>query len=190
MKKRWAERRYIQNPGGWCCVEQPTIKVVHSHTHFRIQIIYLNKLCFVRIIRRQNTIPPFFYDSNPSWPLINRLKYFQIRFRFCRDIQILKKLRSVHPTVESDSAVCITPWSQTPRCASYHGVKLPGVHRTARSQVTNFSKNSAVCIPMRSQALRCASHRRVKPCGVHHTVESTTPNFSKNSTVCIRVECG
>ena len=29
----------------------------------------------------------FFYDSNPSGPLINRLKYFRIRFRFRRDIR-------------------------------------------------------------------------------------------------------
>ena len=49
----------------------------------------------------------FFHDSNPSRPLINRLKYFRILFRFRRDIRILKKLRGVHPTAESDSAVCI-----------------------------------------------------------------------------------
>ena len=29
-----------------------------------------------------------FHDSNPSEPLINRLKYFHIRFLFCQDIQI------------------------------------------------------------------------------------------------------
>ena len=28
----------------------------------------------------------FFHDSNPSGPLINRIKYFPIRFRFRRDI--------------------------------------------------------------------------------------------------------
>ena len=27
--------------------------------------------------------PVFFHDPNPSWPLINRLKYFRIRFQFC-----------------------------------------------------------------------------------------------------------
>ena len=32
-----------------------------------------------------------FQDSNPSVHLINRLKYFLIRFRFCRDILIFKK---------------------------------------------------------------------------------------------------
>ena len=31
--------------------------------------------------------PPVFHYSNPSEPLINRLKYFRIRFRFRRDIQ-------------------------------------------------------------------------------------------------------
>ena len=29
----------------------------------------------------------FFHDSKLSGPLINRIKYFRIRFRFCRDIQ-------------------------------------------------------------------------------------------------------
>ena len=79
----------------------------------------------------------FFHDSNPSRPLINRLKCFRIWFPFCQDILIFKKLRSVHPIAESDSAVCITPWShenqvskKTPRCASHCGVRLCGVHHT------------------------------------------------------------
>ena len=42
--------------------------------------------------------PPVFHDSNPSRPLINRLKNFRIRFRFHRDIWIFKKLRGVHPS--------------------------------------------------------------------------------------------
>ena len=126
----------------------------------------------------------FFHDSNPSGPLINRLKYFQIRFRFRRDIQILKKLRIVHPTVESDSAVCvytvesdstvcITLRSQAPRCASHPRVKwwtvlkkLRGVHLTAESSF-------AECIISQS-----ASYREVWIHGVHHTEES-------DSTVCI-----
>ena len=43
----------------------------------------------------------YFHDSTPSGPLINRLKYFRIRFRFRRDIQIFKKLSGVHHTAES-----------------------------------------------------------------------------------------
>ena len=93
----------------------------------------------------------FFHDSNPSTPLINRLKYFQILFRFHRDIQIFKKLRCVHPTAESDSVVCIIPRSQTPRFASLRGVKLRSVHPSAES-------SSAVCIALLSRALQCASH--------------------------------
>ena len=31
--------------------------------------------------------PPFFNDSNPFGPLINRLKYFRMRFRFRRDFR-------------------------------------------------------------------------------------------------------
>ena len=48
----------------------------------------------------------FFHDSNPSRPLINRLKYFRIRFRFRRDIRSQSSKKS------------------TPRCASHHGVKI------------------------------------------------------------------
>ena len=96
----------------------------------------------------------FFHDLNPSRPLINRLKYFPIRFQFCQDIQVLKKLSRMHPTLESSSAMCITPRSQT-----------PGGHPPAES-------SSAVCIPPRSHTLRCASHRGIVLCGVHPTAES------------------
>ena len=61
------------------------------------------------------------------------------------------RLRGVHHPAESDSAVCIIPRSQTPRCASHCGVmktkhlkELSGVHPTAES-------DSAVCIIPRSQ---------------------------------------
>ena len=103
----------------------------------------------------------FFHDSNPSGPLINRLKYFRIRFRFRRDIKILKKLCSVHPTAESDSTECIILLSQTPWCASYRGVRLRGVHHTVESWKQGIWKNSAVCIPLQSQNPWCASYRRV-----------------------------
>ena len=62
-----------------------------------------------------------FHDSNPSRPLINRLKYFRILFQFHWDIQTFKELHDVHPTVESDSTVSIPLQSQAPQCASYHG---------------------------------------------------------------------
>ena len=107
----------------------------------------------------------FFHDSNPSRPLMNRLKCFGIRFWFPRDIQIFKKLCSVHPTAVSSSKV--------PRCASHRGVKwskvflkLCGVHL------------SVVCIPLRSWALRCASYHRVWLRSMHHTAESITYQLS------------
>ena len=96
----------------------------------------------------------FFHDSNPSGPLIKRVKYFRIRFQFSRDIQIFKKLCSVHHTVESSSVVCIIPWSLTLRCASYRGVKLCGVHHT-------LEFDSALCIILQSQTQRCSSHQVV-----------------------------
>ena len=39
----------------------------------------------------------------------------------------------MHLTAESDSAVCITPLSQTLQCASHRRVRLRGVHHTAES---------------------------------------------------------
>ena len=50
--------------------------------------------------------PPFFHDSNPSRPLMNRLKYSRIRFRFRRDIQS-QSLKNL-----------------TPRGAAHCGVKI------------------------------------------------------------------
>ena len=96
-----------------------------------------------------------FQDSNPSVHLINRLKYFLIRFRFCRDILIFKKLH-----------VCIIPRSQTPGCASYHGVSPQ-----LGFMNTKYLKNSTVCIH-----------------GVH-TAESDSevciPPWESTSKVCI-----
>ena len=70
----------------------------------------------------QDFQPTFFHDSNPSRPLINRLIYFRIRFRFRRDIRIFKKLRrrlrGLHHIAESCSAVCIPLRSQALQCAT------------------------------------------------------------------------
>ena len=97
------------------------------------------------------TTSSFFHDSNQSGPLINRLKYFRNRFRFCRDIRIFKKLCFVHPTSESDSAVCNIPGSQAPQCA-YSAMCI-----TPRNEVMNSSSKTP-----RSQTPRCASHCGVK----------------------------
>ena len=75
----------------------------------------------------------FFHDSNPSRPLIYRLKYFQILFQLRRDIQIFKKFRSVHHTAESSSAVCIPPLSQAPPCASHCRVKMHTAESKSKS---------------------------------------------------------
>ena len=93
----------------------------------------------------------FSHDWNPSGPLINRLKYFRIRFPFRRDIQLFKKLCGVHHTKESSSTVCVKKkylknstvciilWSQTPRCPSYHGVRFRGVMHTVKSVTCQMS---------------------------------------------------
>ena len=100
-----------------------------------------------------------FHDSNPSRPLMNRLKYFQIRFQFRWDIWIYKKLHNLDHTVESDSAVCITLRSHekkvskiTLRCASHRGVRLRGVHPFTES-------SSTVCItPPSHKLVKCLFH--------------------------------
>ena len=104
-----------------------------------------------------------FHDSNPSGPLINRLKYFHIIFLLRTNIQIFMKLHGVHPTAESIPTVCIIPQSRVfqilkkknPPCAPHRRVNLRGVHPTAETI-------SAVCIIPGRQSLRCASYRRVK----------------------------
>ena len=78
----------------------------------------------------------FFHDSNPSGPLIKRLKHFRILFRIRRDIWIFKKLHGVHHTVDSDSTVCIK--SQDPRCASHRGVWLHDVQCASWPRVSNL----------------------------------------------------
>ena len=94
------------------------------------------------------------------------------------DIWIFKKLHSVHPTMGSDSGVCIMMWSHDSSCASYRGVRLRCVQHTA-------GLDSVVCITPQRQdnkisqkTQQCASHCRVRLRGMHHTEES-------NSTVCI-----
>ena len=140
--------------------------------------------------------PPFFFhDSNTSKPLINRLKYFRIRFRFCQDIRILKKLhgvqcashrgvrrRGVHRPAESDSPLCIILRShenkaseKTLQCASSRGNRLRGVHHTAESWKQSIWKNSAVCIPPRSRTHRCASYRG--QCASYHRVSNLPSVF-------------
>ena len=107
--------------------------------------------------------PPFCHDSNPSRPLMNSLKYFRIRFLFCRDTrsQSLK--------------------ISTPQCAWHRGVKILGlVNPLFILQIFSFmidvftpqiyfswlfllklpftiNSDSGVC----SLTLRCDAHRSV-----------------------------
>ena len=55
------------------------------------------------------------------------------------------KLRGVHHTAESSSAVCITPRSPTLRCALHRGVKLRGVHHTEEVNCTLNIQNWNLC---------------------------------------------
>ena len=114
----------------------------------------------------------FFSLFEPIWAPDKQAKIFlnwvSISRRYSNFLKALQcashrgvRLRGVHHSAESDSAVCITLRSQAPRCASHCRVKLRGVHHTAESSDEEFSKSSAVCIILRSQAPRCASHRGV-----------------------------
>ena len=109
----------------------------------------------------QDFYSPFLF-MNPIRPLTSSLKYFRIRFQFCWNIPIFKKLCSVHPTAESSSKVCITPQSQmvkiswkTLLCVYHCWVELRSVFFTADT-------SSAVCITPQSQAPWCASQSGVK----------------------------
>ena len=106
----------------------------------------------------------FFHAWNQSRPLMNRIKYFRIRFQFHQDVPIFKKLCSVHHTAESSSEVCTMSRSQALWRKSHRRVKLHGVHLTA------------------GQTLQCASLLGVELCGVHHTAES-------DSAVSITPQC-
>ena len=98
-------------------------------------------------------------------------------------------------------AVCIRPQSQALWCASHRGVKLHGVllprsrlrgvHHTANSSASNFSKIFEVCILPRNQAPQCAPYCGVKLQGVHkcashrrvklHTAELLLKDSQENS---------
>ena len=82
-----------------------------------------------------------------------------------------KKLRGVHHTVKSDSAVCILPWSRTPQYAFYYGVGLHSMHSTMES-------DSAVCIPPWSRTTQYAFNHGVGLRSMQSTMES-------DSAVCI-----
>ena len=54
-----------------------------------------------------------FHESKPSGTLINRLKWFSVKIRFCEDIREI-----------SDSAQCKPTQSWTPRRLTLRGVEL------------------------------------------------------------------
>ena len=114
--------------------------------------------------------PPFFNDSNPFGPLINRLKYFRMRFRFRRDFRSQSQphagkvfdlslrcvahrwnhLCFVLHTAEIVSVVCCTSLRSYPRYIAHHG---------------DFFRN---LMPLTS---RCVAHLGDCLCGVLHTSE-------------------
>ena len=109
--------------------------------------IHTNWYCKSQIVQETFLLPKFF----------EKMKWKDVASTKTRKTDIFRSvwLCSVHPTVESSSAVCITPRSQgqqisqkTLQCASHRGVRLPGVLPTGES-------DSAVCIIPRSQNAHC-----------------------------------
>ena len=97
----------------------------------------------------------FFHDLNPFGSMINKLKYFRIWFRFCRDIQS-QNSKNFTPQCASHSRVrlcgdvlCIILRSQTPWCASYCRVRLHDLHPATESvtyQVCALIQNFTIVI--------------------------------------------
>ena len=89
-------------------------------------------------------LPLFFHDLNTARTLMNMLKYFRIRVSTSpKFIRIFKKLRGVHPTVESfvkkNSAVCITEepeWHSVTR--TYCSIKKNKVFASRTIKVGGF----------------------------------------------------
>ena len=65
---------------------------------------------------------------------------FYIFFIFRLDIEIFKKLRGVHPTIESTSAVCITLWSQT----AHRGVRIYELDEYLNEYLSKSKLNSKI----------------------------------------------
>ena len=104
----------------------------------------------------------FFHDTNPSEPLINRLKYFWIRFCFSWDIESQSCLCGVQLTAEIISAVCCTPLRWYPRYVAHCWDDLLSVKHTAEMI-------SALCNISQRLSSWCATYRGDDPRGVWHT---------------------
>ena len=139
-----------------------------------------------------------FHDSNRSWPLINRLKYFRIGFWFRRDFEFSKnsivcippRSLTLHHTAESItyqvsvlicsftnafSLWCLKIFIQHWYCKSQI---VQGIFFTSKVFLKNEVERWSKYENMKnwhfriSLTPRCAWHRRVNFCGVLPTAES------------------
>ena len=150
----------------------------------------------------------YFHDSNPSGPLINRVKYFEFGFDFAKIFEFFR-----------NSMVCIIPRSKAPRSASHRVVSdLPSVCFYDSYFSVMPSDNIMKIISSNTNCLRnlfyfrlfsikhswktswiwkqenrhvqscltrrCASHSGVKLCSVHHTAKSNWKPWSQNQKLC------
>ena len=80
----------------------------------------------------------FFNDSKPSGQVIHMLKYvYSNRFQFRGKICISNKHHSDVDTAESNLAVSVTLWGQTPQYHRHSRVKLSSVTDSAESDFTH-----------------------------------------------------
>ena len=80
----------------------------------------------------------FFNDSKPSGQVIHMLKYvYSNRFQFRGKICISNKHHSDVDTAESNLALSVTLWGQTPQYHRHSRVKLSSVTDSAESDFTH-----------------------------------------------------
>ena len=134
-------------------------------------LVYVLYLSVKETVQREFW-PPFFMTTyHPSctllWLLFHLLKYFAYSFDFAKRYSDVQKNRlwGVIDTTESDSAISMTPRSQTQRCQWHHGVRLSVVNDTTESY-------SALSMTPRSQTQRCQWHHGVRLSIVNDTTES------------------
>ena len=127
----------------------------------------MESLCKLHLWKSQLKGSHFSHDLNPSWPLINRVNYFRIRFRIRRDIRSQSSKNS------------------TLLCAWHCGVKIL-VLANQKFFLHIFSFMKDVFTPKRDLlivpethkkndfdsaqcSLQCVSHRRTWLCSRMHT---------------------
>ena len=126
-----------------------------------------NLYLFIYLVKRFLNSIFSYSNSNPSGPMINRLKYIQIRFRF----------------ENFDSAMCMTQWSQILGWVNHHFIhqifsfRIDVFTRERISPACPFKRNQWPAIFFYSDSMVCSftlwcdAHRGAWLRGVMHTTD-------------------